>query len=103
MTIQTQKTTALSLKQSNPTKQKTPVDPALKQKIEQFQAVLLNQMVTAMEPKEGLFGKGFGGDFFQSLFRDEMSKELSKQMDFGMKDILARAQIQAQMELKGKK
>jgi Rod binding domain-containing protein len=76
---------------------KTQLDPKVLEKVQDFQSVLLNQFVAAMEPKEGFFGKGFGGSFFQSLFREEMAKQLAKTMDLG----LAQQMLQAQLREEG--
>lgn len=80
--------------QTAQTTDKGKLDPKLLQKVQDFQSVLLNQFIAAMEPKEGFFGKGFGGGFFQSLFRDEMAKQLSKELDLGLGQQLLKAQLQ---------
>lgn len=79
-----------------PSTDKVKLDPKLLQKVQDFQSVLLNQFISAMEPKEGFFGKGFGGGFFQSLFRDEMAKQLAKEMDLGLTQQMLKAQLQEQ-------
>lgn len=42
-----------------------------------FETVLVRQMLDAMQGSTQLFGKGFGGEYFQSMFQDEMAKNVS--------------------------
>ena len=65
----------------------------LEQKSREFEALLLQQMIAAMEPKEGLFGQGFGGAYFQALFREELAKELAKEVKLGLAEQLMRAHL----------
>lgn len=70
-----------------------PTIAQIEQKGREFETLLLQQMVAAMEPKEGLFGQGFGGSFFQSLFREEMAKSLSKDIKLGIAEQLMKAHL----------
>lgn len=64
-----------------------------KEKCKEFESLLVNEMIAAMEPKNGFFGKGFGGDYFSAMFRQEMAKELSKQLNLGLETQLTKGQI----------
>ena len=53
-----------------------------------FEAVMTKQMLTAMQGSTPLFGKGFGGEYFQDMFQDELSKNISQ--GIGLGDMLYR-------------
>jgi Rod binding domain-containing protein len=63
----------------------------LKAKCREFEAVLLKQLVEAMQGETGLFGQGVQGDYFRSLFAEEMAKELAKDPGMGLAESLYRA------------
>jgi Rod binding domain-containing protein len=72
-------------------------DKALVEKAREFETILLNQMIAAMEPKEGLFGKGFGGEYFQTIFRQELASFLGKDLDLGLAAQLTKAAVKKQL------
>ena len=72
-------------------------DKALVEKAREFETILLNQMIAAMEPKGGFFGKGFGGDYFQTIFRQEMASSLAKDLELGLAAQLTKAAIKNQL------
>jgi len=57
----------------------TPEQLKLKQACTDFEAIMIRQMLEVMNSSTKFFGKGFGGDFFQSLFLDEISKQIAQQ------------------------
>lgn len=66
-------------------------DRQLKEKCREFEAVLLKQLLEAMQGETGLFGQGVQGDYFRSLFAEEMAKELAKDPGMGLAESLYRA------------
>ncbi len=64
---------------NNPRWQKTltPEQRKLAKACSDFEAVMFKQMLEAMQGSTQMFGKGFGGDYFQSLFHEELSKQIS--------------------------
>lgn len=78
---------------ARPTEKAGEMSAEFKEKCKEFESLLINEMIAAMEPKGGFFGKGFGGEYFGTMFRQEMAKELSKQLDLGLKTQLAKGQI----------
>ncbi|NLY76223.1 MAG: hypothetical protein GX075_13145 [Firmicutes bacterium] len=57
----------------------TPEQLKLKQACTDFEAIMIRQMLEVMNSSTKFFGKGFGGDFFQSMFLDEISKQIAAQ------------------------
>lgn len=43
-----------------------------------FEAMMVQKMLEVMQSSQKMFGDGFGGDYFQSMFQAEMSKEISQ-------------------------
>ncbi len=64
---------------NNPRWQKTltPEQRKLAKTCSDFEAVMFKQMLEAMQGSTQMFGKGFGGEYFQSLFNEELSKQIS--------------------------
>lgn len=51
----------------------------LKKACTEFEAIMVRQMLETMSSSTEFFGKGFGGDYFQSMFLDEISKKVAEQ------------------------
>lgn len=51
----------------------------LKKACAEFEAIMVRQMLETMCDATNFFGKGFGGDFYQSMFLDEISKKVVEQ------------------------
>lgn len=59
--------------------QLTPEQIELKKACTEFEAIMVRQMLETMSSSTKFFGKGFGGDYFQSMFLDEISKQIAGQ------------------------
>ena len=59
--------------------QLTPEQKQLKKACTEFEALMVRQMLETMSGSTNFFGKGFGGDYFQSMFLDEISKQVAGQ------------------------
>lgn len=57
----------------------TPEQAQLKKTCSEFEALMVRQMLETMSSSTKFFGKGFGGDYFQSIFLDEISKKVAEQ------------------------
>jgi Rod binding domain-containing protein len=57
----------------------TPEQKQLKKACTEFEAIMVRQMLESMSSSTKFFGKGFGGDYFQSMFLDEISKQIAEQ------------------------
>ena len=42
-----------------------------------FEAVMVRKLLESMEGSQKMFGSGFGGEFFQGMFLDEMSQKIA--------------------------
>jgi Rod binding domain-containing protein len=56
-----------------------PEQAQLKKACNEFEALMVRQMLETMSSSTEFFGKGFGGDFYQSMFLDEISKQIAEQ------------------------
>lgn len=64
-------------------------DPAAKAKVD-FEAMLLNNFVSEMMPKdvEAVFGQGMAGDMWKSMLADQVSRQIAKSGALGIGDRL---------------
>lgn len=63
----------------------------LRKKAQEFEAVLIEQMLKAVQPRGGLFGKGFQGDFYQSFFLREIAAKIAEYPGLGLAESIYRA------------
>jgi Rod binding domain-containing protein len=57
----------------------SPEQKKLKQTCTEFESLMVRQMLDSMEGSTKMFGDGFGGDFYQGMFLDAISKQISEQ------------------------
>ncbi len=62
----------------------------LKKKVQEFEAVLIEQMLKAVQPRSSLFGKGFQGDFYQSFFLRELAAKIAEYPGLGLAESISR-------------
>src|SRR5690554_3303823 len=62
----------------------------LRKKAQEFEAVLIEQMLKAVQPPSGLFGKGFQGDFYQSFFLRELASKIAEYPGLGLAESIYR-------------
>src|SRR5690554_4366953 len=56
----------------------------LRKKAREFEAVLVEQMLKAVQPRNSLFGAGFQGDFYQSFFLRELAARIAEYPGLGL-------------------
>jgi Rod binding domain-containing protein len=76
-------------------------DPKLYKTCKDFEAVLIRQMLEVMQNSTPMFGKGFGGSFFQGIFQDEIAKDISAGQGFGLADNLYTQMMRAKVKTPG--
>ncbi len=64
-----------------------PEEQKLKSACQQFETILAQQMLTAMQGSTKMFGSGFGGEYFQGLFQEQLAKQLSEN-ELGLAKVL---------------
>lgn len=62
----------------------------LKKKVQEFEAVLIEQMLKAVQPQSSLFGKGFQGGFYQSFFLRELAAKIAEYPGLGLAESIYR-------------
>ena len=88
--MQIQQPTSFPLKkigQSTDTVKETELKKACKN----FEAIILQQMLTAMRksvPKEGLLESGYAQDMYQSMYDEGLAKEMANGKGIGLADSL---------------
>jgi len=90
-------TRAAELLSFQPSKQNSRAE--LQEKTREFEAVLIEKMLSSMQPKNSLFGSGFQGDFYQSLFIQEIAKKIAEKPGLGLGDNIYRT-LQGQQEVR---
>ena len=45
----------------------------------QFEALMVKEMLAAMQSSTKMFGDGFGGDYFQGMFQDAIAQNVAEQ------------------------
>ncbi|HBF37396.1 MAG TPA: hypothetical protein DDW50_08760 [Firmicutes bacterium] len=72
--------TAKNLKSQKPQKPQamTAKQKEMMKACQNFEAVMIRQMLESMQSSQKMFGEGFGGEYFQGMFQDEMAKEISE-------------------------
>ncbi|MDD5758341.1 MAG: rod-binding protein [Desulfobulbaceae bacterium] len=69
----------------------TPKERKLKEACQNFEAIIIQQMLTAMRktvPKDGLFTSGYAEDMYQSMYDEGLSKEIASGRGLGLADVL---------------
>jgi len=90
MTMQIQTQTAIPLKGSGQTAD-TKKEAELKKACQGFEAIILQQMLTAMRrtvPKDGLLQGGYAGDMYQSMYDEGLAKQMASGRGIGLADTL---------------
>lgn len=74
-----------------PHKPATKKEQRLREKCQEFEAILLQRMVEVMQADTNLFGRGVQGEFFGGMFAEVIAKELAKNPGLGLTEDLIRA------------
>ena len=82
MNITPVKTNFLNVKSGNITTKKDLQEKKLKDLCNEFEGIMLQQMLKGMKSKETMLDGGAGGDIFQDMYIENISKEMSKSSDF---------------------
>ena len=88
--MQIQQNTSFPLKKIDQTADKTK-EPELKKACKNFEAIILQQMLTAMRksvPKDGLLESGYSQEMYQSMYDEGLAKEMSSGKGIGLADVL---------------
>lgn len=67
-----------------------PSDKELKKAATEFEAMFIYELLKEMPMSMGLAGKGLGSDFYESIFKLELSRELAKR-GTGIREMIIQA------------
>lgn len=70
---------------------KSAEEQKLREQCQEFEAILLQKMVEAMQNETKLFGEGVQGDFFKGMFAEAIAKELAKDPGLGLAESMIRS------------
>lgn len=85
-----QPTTSIPLKKIGQTTD-TIKETELKKTCKDFEAIILQQMLTAMRksvPKDGLLDSGYSQEMYQSMYDEGLAKEMANGRGIGLADTL---------------
>jgi Rod binding domain-containing protein len=63
-------------------------DQKLLKACKDFESILALQMVQAMQGSTKMFRDGFGGPYFQSMFQEQMAKQMTEGNGLGIAHVL---------------
>jgi flagellar protein FlgJ len=66
-------------------------DAKLQKASHDFEAIIMQQMLTAMRksvPKDGLFGDGYAQDMYQSMYDESLAQQMSSGKGIGLADTI---------------
>lgn len=69
----------------------TDKEAKLKKTCKDFEAIILQQMLTAMRksvPKDGLLDSGYAQEMYQSMYDEGLAKEMASGRGIGLADVL---------------
>lgn len=88
--MQIQQSSSFPLKKIDQTADTTK-EAELKKACKNFEAIILQQMLTAMRksvPKDGLLDSGYAQDMYQSMYDEGLAKEMASGRGIGLADVL---------------
>ena len=88
--MQIQQKTSFPLKKIGQTADTTK-EAELKKACKNFEAIILQQMLTAMRksvPKDGLLNGGYAQDMYQSMYDENLAQEMASGRGIGLADAL---------------
>lgn len=50
----------------------------------EFETLFAQQLLTVMQNSTNFFGSGIGGDFYKSMFQEEMAKQMARDDSLGI-------------------
>ena len=80
---------ALQSVKSQPPQTMTSEQKELMKVCTNFEAMMIQKMLETMQSSQKMFGEGFGGDYFQSMFQEQIAKEIAGNgQGFGLAQML---------------